>query len=378
MSCPASGSQAKAQNKSQRSRFTTLVGTIHDQMAGLGRATPASQQAAIVGRVARLTLRECKAQGEPRNRGNQMDLGGASAPRFANGLRNVGPGSVSIAVLKPVATGPPNPICVTVDDPQRCRERAARTEPNSKRFNRRDAYAHSHTIMKAFFPLLLVSLTATVTLAQAPAGYYSRAVFSDDFTADGFGKRWGHYKSGSIVKDGVLVGITPEKSDHSAVDNVVIDPERDLEVSVKFRYVSDKAKSFNVWFDDKNYKGSHAGHICNVNVSPTSVAIGDAKTGNFTNEIYERKKLPTGLTAEDKALLLTKNKSFPVKLTLQDWHTLVIRTKGDEIEVNIDGNAVGTFKSEGIGHDSKTLISLTTNQVDVQYDDFAIKAVAKP
>jgi len=48
------------------------------------------------------------------------------------------------------------------------------------------------------------------------------------------------------------------------------------------------------------------------------VAIGDAKTGNFRNDIYERKKaVPPTLTAEDKAMLATKNKSFPVKLTLQ-------------------------------------------------------------
>jgi len=233
--------------------------------------------------------------------------------------------------------------------------------------------------MKRILPLLLLSLTATLSFAQIPAGSYPRAVFSDDFAGAEFGKRWGHYKSGSVVKDGVLVGITPEGSDHSAVDNVRIDPERDLEVSVKFRFMSDKAKSFNVWFDDKNYKGSHAGHICNVNVSPANVAIGDAKTGNFKNEIYEKKKaVPPTLTAEDKALLLTKNKSFPVKLTQQDWHTLVIRTKADEIEVTIDGKAVGAFKSEGVGHETKTLISLTTNPVDVHYDDFSIKAAAKP
>jgi hypothetical protein len=33
-------------------------------------------------------------------------------------------------------------------------------------------------------------------------------VFSDDFSADGFGKRWGHYKSGSVVKDGVPLPAT--------------------------------------------------------------------------------------------------------------------------------------------------------------------------
>lgn len=231
--------------------------------------------------------------------------------------------------------------------------------------------------MKPIIPLLLACMVSTATLAQ-DSGYYSRTLFSDDFATDGFGKAWGHYKSGSIVKDGVLVGITPEKSDHSAVDFIHFEPERDLEVSVKFRYVSDKAKSFNVWFDDKNYKDSHAGHICNVTVSPTSVSIGDAKTGNFKNDIYERRKSPTGSTAEDKALLLTKNKNLPVKLTLQDWHTLLIRTKGDELEVHLDGKQVGTFKSEGVGHASKTLVSLTTNQGDVHYDDFSVKAAAKP
>ncbi|MDB6140689.1 MAG: hypothetical protein JWO94_3761 [Verrucomicrobiaceae bacterium] len=232
--------------------------------------------------------------------------------------------------------------------------------------------------MKVILPLLLLSLTATVVRAEIPATYYSRPIFSDDFSTDGFGKRWGHYKSSSVVKDGVLVGITAETSDHPAVDNVVIDPERDLEVSVKFKYTSDKAKGFNVWFDDKNYKGSHAGHICSVVVYPTSVVVSDAKTGRFMNEIHTQSQTKEGLTAEQKKLLLTKTKAFPVQLTRQEWHTLVSRTKGDEVEVLIDGKAVGSFKGEGIGHDSKTLVSLTTYGVDVQYDDFSIKAAAKP
>ena len=230
--------------------------------------------------------------------------------------------------------------------------------------------------MKTLLPLLFLSVTASVALAQADA--YPRSIFSDDFSGSGFGKRWGHYKSGSVIKDGKLVGITPEGSDHSAVDNVVIEPERDLEVSVKFRFVSDKAKSFNVWFDDKGYKGSHAGHICNVNVSPKTVIMGDAKTGNFRNDIYEKKKTTEGLSAEEKAYLQTKSKNFPVTVSLQDWHTLVIRTKGDTVEASIDGKTAGSFKSEGIAHDTKTLVSLTTNQVDVEYDDFSLKGAAKP
>lgn len=221
---------------------------------------------------------------------------------------------------------------------------------------------------------ILLLLTATAAFA----GDYTRTIFSDDFSSNAFGPRWGHYKSASEVKDGVLVGITAPTSDHSAVDNIRFDGERDLEVSVKFRFVSDKARSFNVWFDDKGYKGSHAGHICQATIGPKGVNIADAKTGGFdlTGGLYDRKKANQP-TAGEKAMLATKVKSFPNSFSLQDWHTLVVCTSGDELRVSIDGKPVGSFKSPGIAHETKSLVSLTTNAVDVHYDDFAIKGVAK-
>jgi hypothetical protein len=225
--------------------------------------------------------------------------------------------------------------------------------------------------MKILLPLLLLA-------ASTFAADYARVIFADDFTADGFGKSWGHYKSASVVKGGVLVGITAPTSDHSAVDHIRLEGERDLEVSVKFRFVSDKAKSFNVWFDDKNYKGSHAGHICQASISPKSVSLSDAKTGGFNLEggFYDRKKA-NQLTPEDKKMLAAKAKSFPVKLALQDWHTLIVQTKGEALTVLIDGTAVGSFQSAGIAHDTKSLVSLTTNAVDVEYDDFRLSGIAK-
>src|SRR5581483_4300186 len=103
--------------------------------------------------------------------------------------------------------------------------------------------------MKSLISSLLLVIAASTAMA-ADSSYYSRAIFFDDFSSNSFGPRWGHYKSSSVVKDGVLVGITAENSDHSAVDSIKFPGERDLEVTVKFRFVSDKAKSFNVWFDD--------------------------------------------------------------------------------------------------------------------------------
>jgi hypothetical protein len=232
--------------------------------------------------------------------------------------------------------------------------------------------------MKATPVVLLLCAVWSPLAAEPAAPPYSRIIFSDDFSGATFGERWGHYKSGSILKDGVLVGITPENSDHAAVDNIRFDPERDLEVSVRFRFVSEKAKGFNVWFDDKNYKGSHAGHLCSVTVNPASLTLSDAKTGNFQNDIYEKKKSPEGLSAEQKALLATKTKRTPIAFTQGEWHTLLVRTRAAEVSVQIDGKPVDSFSSEGIAHDSKTLVSLTTNLVDVHYDDFVVRGVAKP
>ena len=209
------------------------------------------------------------------------------------------------------------------------------------------------------------------------AAYFSRELFADDFSAGSFGERWGHYKSGSVVKDGVLVGITPEGSDHSAVDNIKFSGEKDLQVEVKFQFVSEQAKSFNVWFDDKDLKQSHAGHVCQVTVSPTQIVMSDAKTGAFTleNGLYDRKKA-NQLTEDEKDMLETKTKRAPVQLELKKWYTLTARTQEDQIEVLIDGKQVGTFQSPGVAHATKSLVSLTTNAVDVLYDDFSLKAAA--
>ncbi|WAC19648.1 hypothetical protein OVA24_20725 [Luteolibacter sp. SL250] len=86
--------------------------------------------------------------------------------------------------------------------------------------------------------------------AAAEGQEYAKVLFEDDFAKDGFGERWGHYKSGSVVKDGVLQGISPNVADHAAVDNVKIEGQSDIEVTVKFRFAGEKAKQFDIWMDD--------------------------------------------------------------------------------------------------------------------------------
>jgi len=204
--------------------------------------------------------------------------------------------------------------------------------------------------------------------------YYKDLIFQDDFSKDGFGENWRHYKSESEVKDGVLIGKTVDINDHPGVDSIRFEGRRDMEVSVRFNFAGSEAERFNVWFDDKDYKGSHAGHICSISISPTGGSISDAKTGNFQNEIYEKRKAGGELDEETKKMLESKTARFDLKLEREKWHDLLIRTKGDQVKVTVDGKEVCALQSEGVAHPTKSVVSLTTNINDVQYDDFVVKA----
>ena len=203
---------------------------------------------------------------------------------------------------------------------------------------------------------------------------YTELIFEDDFSKDGFGEQWSHYKSESEVKNGVLIGKTIDIKDHAGVDAIRFDGKQDLEVSVKFNFMGESAERFNVWLDDKDYKGSHAGHISSISIAPTSGSISDAKTGNFENAIYEKRKDGGTVDEATLELLKTKTVNFPLKLDREKWHTLLIQSKGDVVVVSVNGYEVGKLKSEGLAHPTKSVVSLTTNINDVQYDDFSIRA----
>ena len=204
--------------------------------------------------------------------------------------------------------------------------------------------------------------------------YYKELVFEDDFSGEEFGELWKHYKSESVVRDGVMIGKTVDINVHAGCDSVRFEGRRDMEVAVKFNFVGEEAERFNVWFDDKDYKESHAGHISSISISPTSLSISDAKTGNFKNDIYEKRKSPEGLDKGTEEMLKSKTVRFELELDREKWYELLIRTKGDNLVVKIDGKEVGEFQSEGVAHMTKSLVSLTTNVNDVHYDDLLIKA----
>ncbi|MEM1441207.1 MAG: hypothetical protein AAGF67_02625, partial [Verrucomicrobiota bacterium] len=196
--------------------------------------------------------------------------------------------------------------------------------------------------------------------------YYSDVIFQDNFSGEGFKEEWGHYKSDSVVHEGVLIGKTIDIDDHAGVDNIRFEGRKDMEVSVKFKFAGPTAYRFNVWFDDKELKESHAGHVCSVAVSPKEISIQDAKTGMMRIDIREKRQAGEQLDDETLEMLAEKIAKFPVDLEgSEDWHELLIRTKDDVVTVSLDGEEIGELQSEGLAHPTKSLVSLTTNEDDV-------------
>ncbi len=221
--------------------------------------------------------------------------------------------------------------------------------------------------------LLLCSLpSASAEEARIDSSRHHKVLFEDEFDGDHLGKRWGMYKSASVVKDGVMIGITPEDADHPSVNTIRIDPQSDLEVSVSFKFAG--STRFQVMYRDRNCKSSHAGHICHLAVTSDSLTLYDGKTGIFRKDIRDQRKLKQPISQETKEFLKTKTARFPMKLDVTQWHDLTIRIQGDVMEASVDGNYIGRLQSEGLGHTTKDQVNLTTNLREVHYDHFKIKA----
>ncbi|MBI1313174.1 DUF1080 domain-containing protein [bacterium] len=212
---------------------------------------------------------------------------------------------------------------------------------------------------------------ATCLTSPLQAGSFKTVLFEDDFSGTELKKEWGSWKSESVVRDGVLVGITPKDADHPSVNSIKLPPLSDLEIAVSFKFAG--SKRFNIMIRDLDYKGSHAGHICHVGVNHDSVVLYDGKTGIFLKEIRDKRQAGTKLDQATQDMLKTKQSWNKVEMDPEKWHDLVIRIEGDVMKTWIDGKLSGTLKSEGIAHPTKSNMNITTVDREVLYDNFSIR-----
>ena len=230
--------------------------------------------------------------------------------------------------------------------------------------------------MNALKTVIVLSLalsfrTATAEeIAPISGSDYTKQVFADDFSSPALSKTWKLYKSSSVVKDGVLVGIEEKGGGHAAVHSVSLKAFSDVELDVDIKFAGSKTTSLT--FNQNGFDESHAGHICRVAITSTNIVLRDDKTGIFKNEIYEMVQAKT-LDAATKELLKTKEANFPVKLEAGKWYSVSVRIKGDVMQAFIDGKLIGSLRSEGTAHATKDKIALVTPGQEMHYDNVVIK-----
>ena len=131
--------------------------------------------------------------------------------------------------------------------------------------------------------------------------------------------------------------------------------------AVQMRFKLSAGEDLGIDFVDRQLKTVHAGHLCLARVSLKNVTIMDQKTGGMDNTIRE-KRLAGDRTPELTKLLRTKTASFPVSLKADEWHTILVVIEGDQMRVTVDDKPAGDFKSEGIAHPTKRILTLGVNK----------------
>lgn len=230
------------------------------------------------------------------------------------------------------------------------------------------------TVSRCFSLVLVLVLTPSLFAgapAEIPADDYGEQLFFEDFAVTKPGKQWNYYKSSSEIKDGVLQGVELKDGGHAAVHQLRTEPYSDVELTVDLKFAG--SPYTNLTFNQHKFKGSHAGHICRVVVSPTRVTLRDGKTGVFNNEIFKKRQAKEKLTDEEKALLKRSETVFPVKLEKDKWYKVTVRIKGDLMQAYIDGKLIGSLQSPGIAHATKDKIGLVTPKQSIHYDNVSVR-----
>ena len=223
--------------------------------------------------------------------------------------------------------------------------------------------------MKSIFCIISLAFS-TIGFAKetptSPIAQKGESIFSDDFERADLGD-WIALIPTFEVSDGVLRG-KQTRDDHGAVGRVYR-PMKD--VIVEFKFKLDGSTGFNAVFDDKMYKGSHAGHICRVAFAPTQIRLGDDKEGVMRNDIFEMRRDPARKAEADK-LLVGRGSSSKFVLKQDVWHQVSIEIVSDQMRVTVDDTPVGYLRSSGIAHDTKSSFHFTVTGPGVLFDDVRI------
>jgi hypothetical protein len=204
-------------------------------------------------------------------------------------------------------------------------------------------------------------------LPQAPIAAKKELLFSDDFKGTNRDKRWHRVVDTFSFENGALKGMQtrdqnipaangkPEVKAHAAVYGLDL-PTKDSVIEAKIRF--EGATMIDVEFDDRQYTGSHYGHIARAQAKLNGVTILDEREGTQNGRIVELKKDMAANKAEIDRIIAAHSITYPAQLESGKTYVFCVETVGDEMRVSIDGKVAAFLKSDGIGHPTKSKIEL--------------------
>ena len=217
-------------------------------------------------------------------------------------------------------------------------------------------------------------------IPQRPIAVRKELLFADDFEGSVRPGVWHKVVPTFVFEHGALKGTQtrdktipaeggqPAVTAHAAVHGLEV-PTTNSIVETKIRF--EGATMIDVEFDDRQFTVAHYGHICRAQVRLNGVTIIDERDGGMRNDIYELKKDPAN-KAEVAKLLVGRSATYPIKLEIGKWYSLVVETAGDEMRVTIDGQPAGYLKSSGIAHATKSKIELGVGGKDGFFDELKV------
>lgn len=203
-----------------------------------------------------------------------------------------------------------------------------------------------------------------VALGDESAAADSIVVFEDSFERSELGDPWRIIVPSFWIEDGRLVAHEEAERKHTTISRVPLD-FRNAVFEFSFRMVD--AEGLHLVINDQNCEEAHSGHICRVSLSPSLVKISDDLNGAFRKDQY-RAFIESGRTIKRDLV----DTSIPVSFDAETWYKVRVNLIDDVMEVVIDGKSVGSFRSPGIGHPSKTDFGFVTKGNIVEIDDVRV------
>ena len=223
-------------------------------------------------------------------------------------------------------------------------------------------------ILRAALGLLFLCEVAS---GDEPATGDNPPAFEDSFERSELGDRWRIVTPSFSIRDGRLLGHEEPQRRHVAVCRVPLTFRNGV---FEFSFRMTDGKSVHFVINDQNCEQAHAGHICRVSFTSSQVRISDDREGAFRKDLYKA-FLDSGRTLDRREQLKGREKLIAHRLNEKEWNKVRVDLKDDQIAVTINEQSIGSFRSSGIAHPTKTDFGFAVKGNTLEFDDVRVSHV---